>query len=274
MKKSLAVLALLFFGIMSVQAQLTQLNDYKYVIVENQFHFQNEPGEYNLNRMVKFLFEKHGFDAILEGDPLPDDLKQNYCLALNADIQSKGALWTKAWVNMRDCDGNLVYVSPEGKTKVKEFDRAYDLAIRDAFENFATLNYQYVPNERITSQGASSEIAQSEAAAQQEIAELKAELDELKKEKEEKKAESQKENFKMQKSNNELVKKVDPQYMVIQEGDVLVVQDQNNKAVMVLIPSGRPDLFMVKDKKCGSLPRGWDVDLLRNGGWQTHYQNH
>ena len=58
------------------------INDYKYVIVEKQFHFQSEPNQYNLNELTRFLLKKNGFRPILESDIFPNDLKSNYCLAL------------------------------------------------------------------------------------------------------------------------------------------------------------------------------------------------
>lgn len=178
MKKLVFSLVVALLTVALSQAQLN-INDYKYVIVENQFHFQNEQNEYHLNRMVKFQFKKYGFNAIIEGEPLPDDLKSNYCLALNSEVIAKGALRTKAKIILRDCDNNVVYTSPEGATKEKNFDRAYDLAIRNAFESFSMINYKYVPNERIVSQGQAEEEIQEAAAAKEEIKELKAKIEAL-----------------------------------------------------------------------------------------------
>ena len=162
-----------------------KLNDYKYVIVEKQFHFQNEENEYQLNRLVKFQFRKYGFNAIVEGEPLPEDLKSNYCLALNSEVKSKGTLRTKAVITLTDCDNNVVFTSAEGVTKEKSYDRAYELAIRKAFESFEGIGYTYIPNERVTSQGSSAAEAAQNEKAQAEIAELKAEIAELKEEKKE-----------------------------------------------------------------------------------------
>ena len=117
---------------LTVSAQYN-LNDYKYVIVEKQFHFQNEENEYHLNRLVKFQFKKYGFNAIIEGEPLPDDLKSNYCLALNSEVKAKGTLRTKVMITLTDCDNNLVFATAEGVTKEKDYRRTYELGIRKAF---------------------------------------------------------------------------------------------------------------------------------------------
>ncbi|NND25968.1 MAG: hypothetical protein EX263_01995 [Flavobacteriaceae bacterium] len=178
MKKIIAFVSLTFFTISLCTAQLS-VNDYKYVIVEKQFHFQNEPDEYNLNQLVKHLFRKYGFKVIIEGEQLPSDLKSNYCLALTSEVTAKGALRTKAIVFLRDCDNNVVFTSNEGLTKEKDFARAYDLAIRNAFNSFSILNYKYVPNERITSQGKAEEETKAVEEAKQEIQDLKAKIEVL-----------------------------------------------------------------------------------------------
>ena len=176
MKKFILTIIVIMSSYLTVSAQYN-LNDYKYVIVEKQFHFQNEENEYHLNRLVKFQFKKYGFNAIIEGEPLPDDLKSNYCLALNSEVKAKGTLRTKVVITLTDCDNNLVFATAEGVTKEKDYRRTYELGIRKAFESFEGIGYSYIPNERVTSQGGTSE---------EEVAELKAEIEELKKEKAEK----------------------------------------------------------------------------------------
>lgn len=122
------------------------LNDYKYVIVEKQFHFQNEEGQYNLNEFVRFLFKKNGFNPILTSDIYPDDLKRDYCLALTSEIKAKGALRTKVYLTLKNCNNEIVFES-EGITKEKSFDKAYMKGIRNAFDAFQDVNYVYTPKE-------------------------------------------------------------------------------------------------------------------------------
>lgn len=156
MKNIYLTLFLCFLGFKAF-AQIS-LNDYKYVIVEKQFHFQNEPNEYNLNEMVKYQFEKIGFKVLLQDDKLPEELVSNYCLALNSEIVAKGLLRTKATIFLRDCNGQIIFQSNEGVTKVKDFNRAYDLAIRDAFQSFSGIDYYYIPKvKEATSQEISSD---------------------------------------------------------------------------------------------------------------------
>lgn len=122
------------------------LNDYKYVIVEKQFHFQNEENQYDLNEFVRFLFKKNGFNPILTSDIYPDDLKRDYCLALTSEIKAKGALRTKVYLTLRNCNNEIVFKS-EGVTKEKSFDKAYMKGIRNAFDAFEDIYYVYTPKE-------------------------------------------------------------------------------------------------------------------------------
>ena len=177
--KRISVIILTVFSA-TVGFSQTNLNDYKYVIVEKQFHFQNEPNENDFNNMVRFQFRKHGFTAILDGTPLPDDLKSNYCLALKSEITAKGALRTKGKITLTDCNGIIVFTSRESITKEKNFVRAFDLAIRGAFDSFNGLNYKYVPSDDIIAQGLDNEAIKQVQDAKKEIEALKAEIKELK----------------------------------------------------------------------------------------------
>lgn len=187
----------------------SSINDYKYVIVEDQFNFQKEPGQYNLNRLVQFLLRKHGFTPIIEGQELPADLKSNFCLALRADVIAKGALRTKATIILKDCESNEVYKSGEGITKEKDFARAYDLAIRKAFDTFNGLNYVYAPNQEIIDKGRPEEVTEVVEEAKKEIEELKAEIKELKGEKEVTKEEIAEKNEEIKKGKLDIVNKED-----------------------------------------------------------------
>jgi len=161
------ILALGFSVVCNAQ---TSLNDYKYVIVEKQFHFQNDDNEYNLNELTRFLFKKHGFRPILTSDIYPDDLKSNYCLALTSEVIAKGAFTTKITIILKDCDNNILFTC-EGKTKEKEFKKAYNIGIRNAFEHLKNINYKYIPNE---------DVIAKEDTSKDEIEELKAEIKSLK----------------------------------------------------------------------------------------------
>ena len=168
MKKIVFVLIVLS-SIISVKAQMS-LNDYKYVIVEGQFHFQSEPNQYQLNELTRFLFKKHGFNPVLDSETLPEDLKSNYCLALKSEITGKGMLRTKVNIVLRNCD-NIILFQAEGITKEKDYSKSYNMGIRNAFEKFSEIEYNYQPNEAILSRG---------SASKEEVDALKTEIENLK----------------------------------------------------------------------------------------------
>ncbi len=175
MKNKITLFVSLLVLSTSVFAQFN-LNDYKYVIVEKQFHFQSEPNQYDLQRLVRFELEKLGFVVLLEGEGLPDELKKDICLALTTDITARGALRTKAIVRLMNCSGELVYQSGDGISKEKEFRRVYQLAIQKAFDTMAGINHNYVEKEKEEVVSTDSKEAQEKIIAlEAEVARLKVE---------------------------------------------------------------------------------------------------
>lgn len=144
--KNLIFLLVFFIGTNSIVAQ--ELNQYKYIIVPEKFEFSNEINEYQLNSLTKFLFEKHGFEAIMKGEEKPQDLQENQCLGLTANVKNNSGLFvTKLVVQLEDCRGNLVFETKEGKSRKKDFKTARHEALREAFSDIAELNYQFNPGE-------------------------------------------------------------------------------------------------------------------------------
>lgn len=182
MKTSFFSIILTCFIISSVFSQ-ANINNYKYVIVPNKFDFLNEKDRYQLNSLTHFLFNKCGFEAIMQGSDYPEDLNLNRCLALESDVlKESGMFKTKLKVELRDCNDNVVYISKLGESREKVFKTAYNLALRDAFKSLEALNYKYVPNENVTSIRTISQ-TQEKSEVAEEIQELKKEIQNLKKEK-------------------------------------------------------------------------------------------
>jgi len=151
----LVLLVVLSLGFNTAHSQ-KELNDYKYIIVPNKYDFLNEEDKYQLNSLTKFLFNKYGFLSYLEDESFPEDLRNNYCLALRADVNKlKGLLNTKLDVALRDCNNRIVFKTDAGKSREKEFKKAYNLALRDAFKSFQKVNYNY--------NSSSKKIAQTES---------------------------------------------------------------------------------------------------------------
>lgn len=123
------------------------INEYKYIIVPNQFEFVKEIDQYRTSSLTKFLFNKYGFTAFLSDESLPEDLLENRCLALTADVKNNSNMFTtKNVIELKDCGNRVIYTSVEGKSKVKEYKKAYHEAIREAFKSIKKLNYKYSPS--------------------------------------------------------------------------------------------------------------------------------
>lgn len=126
----------------------SNLNDYKYIIVPKKYDFLKTDDQYQLNSLSKFLFEKYGFVPLFDDEPLPDDLINNGCLALYANVDKEsGVLKTKLFIELNNCRKEVVFKSITGEAKDKEYKVAYTRALREAFESFESLNYKYEPKE-------------------------------------------------------------------------------------------------------------------------------
>lgn len=141
----------LILGCMITFASVGQgLNSYKYVIVPEEYNFTKEPDRFQLNSLTKFLFDKYGFEAYMENEELPEDLKSNRCKALFTDVENESSLFvTKLVVVLRDCQNKKVFVSKVGRSREKDFKTAYQEALRDAFVSIAALNYNYESTEAL-----------------------------------------------------------------------------------------------------------------------------
>ena len=182
MKTKLFTALIAFFIISSVFAQ-TNLNSYKYIIVPNKFDFLNEENQYRLNELTQFLFDKYGFTALMEGSAYPEDLGLNRCLALRSNVtKDSGMFKTKLQVVLKDCNDKTVFTSDVGESREKEFDVAYNKALRGAFTSFETLNYSYTAEPSKLAQSNSSPVVKAEVL--EEVKKLKEELKTLKEQKE------------------------------------------------------------------------------------------
>lgn len=166
----------------TAQKAAGNLNDYKYVIVPVKYEFLKEADKYQLNSLTRFLFEKYGFTAFMENGDFPEDYKKNNCLALKAEVISDNNLFkTKLKVQLKNCEGHVLYTTKVGETREKDLKTAYNLALREAFTSFEAVNYKYEPNQKFNRQ----EPAENATVAdhtQAEIEKLKAEIKELKSE--------------------------------------------------------------------------------------------
>lgn len=140
--KGYALLLLLFVSL-SGYAQNT-INNYKYVLIPEKFSFSKEEDQYGLNSLTKSLLEEKGFTAYFDNSEVPKELAGNKCNALNVEVlQRKSLFVTNLTVLLKDCQGNILFKSKEGKSREKEFMTSYNLALRDAFESLKEVPYAY-----------------------------------------------------------------------------------------------------------------------------------
>lgn len=128
MKKYFLLFALLNSAFIFSQ----NVSAYKYIVVPEKFSFLKEENMYNLNALTKMVFEKQGYEVYYANDVLPQDLAENRCKALYADMLENNNLFvTKIKVELKDCRNQTVYVSEEGTSREKEFAKAYVQAFRE-----------------------------------------------------------------------------------------------------------------------------------------------
>lgn len=168
MKKYLLVFLLVFS--LSGYAQNT-INNYKYVLVPEKFSFLKQKDQYRLNTLAKVLFEEKGFTVYYDDAEVPNDISNNRCSALNLDVLEKNSMFsTNLTLLLKDCKGNIIFKSKEGKSREKEYSVSYNLAFRDAFSSFNDVSYAYTgaatANEQQAATNANMTVPASQAAVQ------------------------------------------------------------------------------------------------------------
>lgn len=122
-----------------------QLNDYKYIIVPKRFEIFKQVNQYQTSTILKHLFATNDYNVIYN-DALPAELNANGCLGLRAELEENSSLFmTKVNIVLKDCNGQVVFRSQEGRSKEKEFKAGYTQAIKNAFESLKALDYKYTP---------------------------------------------------------------------------------------------------------------------------------
>ncbi len=122
------------------------LNDYKYIIVPKKFEsFKNE-NQHQTSTLVSYLFSQKGFTTVYD-DALPEDLNKNRCLGLKAILNDDSSMFsTKTQIALQDCNGELVFETNEGKSRIKNYKESYSEAIRSAMSSFDRIDYSYEEN--------------------------------------------------------------------------------------------------------------------------------
>ena len=129
----------ILIGLFAATGMLGQktLNEYSYVVIPEQYDFTNGKNGFELNEMTKYYLNKHGFNAFMTTE-VPNVKR---CDGLYADVQKEGGfVGTKLVLLLKNCEGVEVYRSTQGKSKLKEFRKAYQEAIREVFAEVESLS--------------------------------------------------------------------------------------------------------------------------------------
>ena len=139
--KRILLLLVLF---LAATAFSQNVNDYEYVIVPTKFSFLKVDDKYRLNTNSRLLLQKYGFKSVFPSDSIPSEIANNNCKKLYFDIiEDNKFLITKIKIVLKDCREKLLFESDYGTSKEKEFEIAYNKALREAGKSFDKLNYKY-----------------------------------------------------------------------------------------------------------------------------------
>lgn len=137
------VLVLFLFLCFSGYSQ-NSINNYKYVVVPEKFPFLKENDQYSLNSLTKVLLQNKGFTAYFDNAELPNEIANNKCSALSAEVLEKSSMFTTGLtLLLKDCQGNIIFKSKEGKSREKDYKTAYYMALKDAFISLDQIPYAY-----------------------------------------------------------------------------------------------------------------------------------
>lgn len=141
MKKIIIVLLLSISNAFFAQ----RINDYKYALVPDKFPAIKKKELPRLTMLAKMYMQKYGFESYLSSESMPFDFSNTNCNKLYVDITEENNMFvTKIVVVLKDCNGTILATSPLGKSREKDLNAAYTLALREAFDNFVDLKkYKY-----------------------------------------------------------------------------------------------------------------------------------
>lgn len=153
MKRNILILFLLFVNYCFSQT----VNDYKGVIIPMKYGFQRTDNQYRLQTITKMNLQKAGFQAFYVNETIPSELNDR-CSILYIDVIKDNAfLVTKLYIVLKDCYGTIIYQSPIGKSREKEFESAYSESLNLAFASIYELKYAYNGNTNYSSKSTNTD---------------------------------------------------------------------------------------------------------------------
>lgn len=142
--KKITLTLIVFFSLVNIYAQKS-INNYAYIIIPDQFSFQSSKDQYQLNSLTKFLFEKEGIKVFWDTEKIPKEFILMDCAGLKLKMNKKSSmLRSKVSFDLFNCYNDIIFSSETGTSSIKEYKKAYQEAIRNAFKSFSSLNYTYI----------------------------------------------------------------------------------------------------------------------------------
>jgi len=250
-KKSFLFLAIITLGFYGIAQK--NINNYKYVVVPLQYDFLKGKNVYRLNTFTKYLFKQNGFDVYFTEEELPQDLFEDRCLAMYADVKEVrgGFRKKKIEIILEDCYGNLIMKSDVGDSTKNNHQDAHHEALREAFTTIKMMDYMYNPeeaNDLINEQSGETVSLVSEE--------------------------------KTQSNQNKVVEErnINESNLAIQKGEVLnviktakgfQVLDSASNSVMMLLFTDAKDVYIVKDKNAIVFKKAEEWIYFENNGTDT-----
>ncbi|MDA0178531.1 MULTISPECIES: hypothetical protein [Mesoflavibacter] len=248
--KIVTIITVLFTTVLSAQEQL---NNYKYVIVKEQYDFQKEPNQYRLNGLTKFLLEKQNFKVLMENETLPEDAVKDNCLVLRTSvIDESGMFKTKLKFQFKDCYGKEVYTTDIGESREKKYIVAFNEAVRNALNSLSNFTHKYEAKEN----NEAEVVVTTVPKVKQEP--IKDTVD--KSDAEDTKTKSPVNNTKNNIENNTLIAEA---FGVINYN----LKNSNGQTVYTILYSGKEDLYIVKGKDAVlyKINNNWVIATQVNG---------
>jgi hypothetical protein len=142
MKKTVLVLFLIAYNYFTF-GQEKSINNYKFIVVPDRFDFLKQKDEYKTSSLTKFLLKQNGFIVVLNSEQYPKELRDNPCNGLNALVVDKSSVFkVKVEIELRDCSNRLLYTSEEGVSRLKEYKKGFQEAIRNAHASMNDVVYE------------------------------------------------------------------------------------------------------------------------------------
>ncbi|MFV0141667.1 MULTISPECIES: hypothetical protein [Empedobacter] len=136
MKNLIAAILLCSFSTINAQ----ETSDYKYINIPEKFS-SFDKDEYQLNNRLRYILTQKKYEVLpSDKSAWPQEVVQNPCLALNADIlKVKSFLNNKLEISFTDCSNKSIQKF-EGTSKIKEYDKGYQEAIKLALNPLKSQN--------------------------------------------------------------------------------------------------------------------------------------